>query len=525
MGGSWMADDQRRQHRAEVIKAAVEYIQQTGLPACRVCTMFDIPQATLYRHLTKANKQQHQGGGGDPNAPTQEHVTPATMETDPPLSGIPRRVPHHEEGQTHCEQIAERTRQSQQSSVSSDDGADLMDATSQASVTEDVEEKLLVSTSQASVTEEVEEKPLVSTSQASVTEEEVEGKPLVSTSQASVTEEEVEEKPLVSTSQASVTEEEVEGKPLVSTSQAIVTEEEVEEKPLVSTPTPDPTPSLPPMVSPSTPTPVPPSSTPTLTPMASPSIPTLTPPAHITTSTSTSTSPVGPTLCVPSMASNFPPRIHVSIPPISPKFKPEDLPPDTKAEDVARLTERHVLERVPPTEKKKYPSKRCKVCLRRSGYTPGPARKHPKESVYYCPQCPSKPGLCCYPCYYVYHSKLNFWEPDEEEEGGEGRGGGGRAVRYMDEGSGGYGPGTSGLGRMSGKDYMGLGAGYSGGLGGLGVGGLGISTQASSIIGQAMQMGSGTLYGGEVIDVEEEQEQKFCPVPMYGESLYGPGGQ
>ncbi|XP_076464286.1 uncharacterized protein LOC143296310 isoform X1 [Babylonia areolata] len=223
--------------------------------------------------------------------------------------------------------------------------------------------------------------------------------------------------------------------------------------------------------------------------------------------TTSSSSPVAPTLSVPSVTTfNITPRPNVSIPPMSPKFKTEDLPPDTKPEDRARLTERHILERVPPTEKKKHPSKRCKVCLRRSGYSRGgPARKHPKESVYYCPQCPSKPGLCCYPCYYVYHSKLNYWEGDEAEEGDTGGGGGGlRGGRFMDDG---------GSGGFLGRDLdlaSTSGYGYS---------------QAAHVIGQAMQMDSGGLYGAGVIDVDTDQDHKFCPLPVYGESLYGPGGQ
>ncbi|XP_076464295.1 uncharacterized protein LOC143296310 isoform X2 [Babylonia areolata] len=90
--------DRRRQHRAEVIRAAVDYIQQTGLPACRVCTLFDIPQATLYRHLTRANKLRPargagRAGGGRPLATGtgQDHsnTSPAATfgETEPLLPG------------------------------------------------------------------------------------------------------------------------------------------------------------------------------------------------------------------------------------------------------------------------------------------------------------------------------------------------------------------------------------------------------------------------------------------------------
>ncbi|XP_070210690.1 uncharacterized protein [Littorina saxatilis] len=52
--------EQQRQHRNEVIKAAVDYVMQSGLPPYRVCTMFNIAQATLYRHVVKAQKRQRQ---------------------------------------------------------------------------------------------------------------------------------------------------------------------------------------------------------------------------------------------------------------------------------------------------------------------------------------------------------------------------------------------------------------------------------------------------------------------------------
>ncbi|XP_070210691.1 streptococcal hemagglutinin-like isoform X3 [Littorina saxatilis] len=232
----------------------------------------------------------------------------------------------------------------------------------------------------------------------------------------------------------------------------------------------------------------------------------------------------------------------LTIPPIQPKLKPEDLPPDSKPEDIARLTEFHVLERVPPTEKKKYPSKRCKVCLSRSGYTPGPTRKHPKESVYYCPQCPSKPGLCCYPCYYVYHSKIHFWEPDEEwdvrMEGGDGggEGGGVGGGEYMQRGGSFSTSGHLG-GGSGGNEYVGSGGGSDGGslqissvistahsfLGG-GMGGESFGPSGSSGRAGNMQV-DGRSYAGSTVDVDADRpEQKFCPVPIYGESVYGPGG-
>ncbi|KAJ1154260.1 hypothetical protein NDU88_007014 [Pleurodeles waltl] len=72
-------------------------------------------------------------------------------------------------------------------------------------------------------------------------------------------------------------------------------------------------------------------------------------------------------------------------------------------EDVARLQERHFADRIPKTPKKDRPCSRCKVCL-----------KHGKrqESRYYCPQCPSQPGLCIPTCFTLYHTKAKFWEID-----------------------------------------------------------------------------------------------------------------
>ena len=206
-------------------------------------------------------------------------------------------------------------------------------------------------------------------------------------------------------------------------------------------------------------------------------------------------------------------RPNLTVAPLSPKFTQQDLPPDIKEEDLKRLTERHQLERLPPTEKKKYPSKRCKVCLRRSGYTPNPggklpARKHPKESVYHCPQCPSKPGLCAYPCYYLYHSKLHYWETGDAEGEGDGAGagfvtlGGGRGTHY---GEGGSGSGGGGGGEYS----YGVSPGFNAPAQDLGSGG---------------NMRGGAYEGGAYEDVEEA-EHKFCPLPVYGESVYGPGGR
>ncbi|XP_069611178.1 piggyBac transposable element-derived protein 4-like isoform X2 [Ranitomeya imitator] len=66
-----------------------------------------------------------------------------------------------------------------------------------------------------------------------------------------------------------------------------------------------------------------------------------------------------------------------------------------ESEDVRRLSERHFIHAVPATSTQKYPQKRCRVC-----------RKNGKrsDSRYYCPMCPSQPGLCVTPCFEIYHT-------------------------------------------------------------------------------------------------------------------------
>ena len=60
-----------------------------------------------------------------------------------------------------------------------------------------------------------------------------------------------------------------------------------------------------------------------------------------------------------------------------------DIPPQ---ENIMRLTERHFIAKVPSTENKKKAQFRCRVCR---------ARYNKRRDVrFYCPSCPSKPGLC-----------------------------------------------------------------------------------------------------------------------------------
>ena len=55
----------------------------------------------------------------------------------------------------------------------------------------------------------------------------------------------------------------------------------------------------------------------------------------------------------------------------------------------------HTIVQLPPTQRKPKPAKRCRVC-----YSLGKR----KESRYYCPACPSQPGLCPKECFAQYHS-------------------------------------------------------------------------------------------------------------------------
>lgn len=52
---------------------------------------------------------------------------------------------------------------------------------------------------------------------------------------------------------------------------------------------------------------------------------------------------------------------------------------------------------VPPTEKRKFPVKRCVVC-----YKNGRRR----SSRYYCPDCTANPGLCVSPCFRIHHENM-----------------------------------------------------------------------------------------------------------------------
>jgi len=81
------------------------------------------------------------------------------------------------------------------------------------------------------------------------------------------------------------------------------------------------------------------------------------------------------------------------------KYAMERKVPGRRGDDntVRRLIERHFPKRIPPTEKKSKPTRRCVVCS-----------KHGKrrETVYHCRDCDV--ALCVDECFEDYHTKKNF---------------------------------------------------------------------------------------------------------------------
>lgn len=68
-----------------------------------------------------------------------------------------------------------------------------------------------------------------------------------------------------------------------------------------------------------------------------------------------------------------------------------------------RLTERHFLEIIPPTEKKLRPARQCYVCSLQKNENNKRIRK---ETRYFCPDCDV--GLCLTPCFKIYHTKSDL---------------------------------------------------------------------------------------------------------------------
>lgn len=69
-----------------------------------------------------------------------------------------------------------------------------------------------------------------------------------------------------------------------------------------------------------------------------------------------------------------------------------------------RLTARHFPDRIPSTDKKKRPTRVCKVCSEKSKAATGKSER--QETGWWCPDC-SIP-LCLPECFKLYHTKGNY---------------------------------------------------------------------------------------------------------------------
>jgi hypothetical protein len=65
--------------------------------------------------------------------------------------------------------------------------------------------------------------------------------------------------------------------------------------------------------------------------------------------------------------------------------------------NVPRPVERHFPERIPPTEKKARPTRRCVVCYQTN---------RTKERLFWCPDCEA--ALCVEETFKAFHAKLNI---------------------------------------------------------------------------------------------------------------------
>uniref|UniRef100_A0A8C5M180 PiggyBac transposable element-derived protein domain-containing protein n=1 Tax=Leptobrachium leishanense TaxID=445787 RepID=A0A8C5M180_9ANUR len=60
-----------------------------------------------------------------------------------------------------------------------------------------------------------------------------------------------------------------------------------------------------------------------------------------------------------------------------------------------RVGATHFIYKIPPTEGKQKPQKRCRVCFKRG---------QRRDTIFYCPECPGQPGLCLGDCFKLYHT-------------------------------------------------------------------------------------------------------------------------
>lgn len=68
-----------------------------------------------------------------------------------------------------------------------------------------------------------------------------------------------------------------------------------------------------------------------------------------------------------------------------------------------RLTERHFVKFIPPTEKKEKPARKCAVCCKKRD---SKGKRVRKETRYYCDKCDV--GLCAVPCFEIFHTQRDF---------------------------------------------------------------------------------------------------------------------
>ncbi|XP_035217648.1 piggyBac transposable element-derived protein 4-like [Stegodyphus dumicola] len=69
----------------------------------------------------------------------------------------------------------------------------------------------------------------------------------------------------------------------------------------------------------------------------------------------------------------------------------------------SRLSERHFVDYIPPTEKKSNPRRQCIICCSKRDSR---GKKVRRETRFYCPDCDV--GLCAVPCFRMYHTRSNF---------------------------------------------------------------------------------------------------------------------
>ncbi|GFW38337.1 piggyBac transposable element-derived protein 4 [Trichonephila clavipes] len=68
-----------------------------------------------------------------------------------------------------------------------------------------------------------------------------------------------------------------------------------------------------------------------------------------------------------------------------------------------RLTERHFVKFIPPTQKKEKPARKCLICCRKRD---SDGKEIKKETRYYCEKCDV--GLCALPCFEKFHTQRDI---------------------------------------------------------------------------------------------------------------------